>query len=382
MPLSKEKEDYLSALYFNLDKPGAFRSPLQLWRQVKKEDKYKIGLSRIRQWLQNQDVYSMNRALRRRFKRARVLTGGIRDQYDIDLMDVGFHSAENDGVRYLLIVIDVFTRYLWASPLNNKSSSAVLAALKKCFKDMGTPRKVRSDLGKEFTSLKTEEYFKSIGVKHFTTQGEAKSNYVERVIRTLRSLIHRSSKKARSFRYIDKLESLVRNYNITPHKSLGYKAPAEIDKGNEVDQIIDQYLTPMVSERKIIKKKKSGKIPKPSSPFRFKVNDTVRLSHLKHPFEREFMEKFTGELFEIKSRFLKQNIPMYKVRDLNGQDLTGSFYQAELQRVQKPEDTVWEIEKILRKKRRGNETYVLVKWLNFPRSFNSWIPESDVRDLS
>ena len=67
MPLSKEKEDYLSALYFNLDKPGAFRSPLQLWRQVKKEDKYKIGLSRIRQWLQNQDVYSMNRALRPRF---------------------------------------------------------------------------------------------------------------------------------------------------------------------------------------------------------------------------------------------------------------------------------------------------------------------------
>lgn len=67
MLLSKEKEDYLSALYFNLDKPGAFRSPLQLWRQVKKEDKYKIGLSRIRQWLQNQDVYSMNRALRPRF---------------------------------------------------------------------------------------------------------------------------------------------------------------------------------------------------------------------------------------------------------------------------------------------------------------------------
>ena len=231
MPLSKEKEDYLSALYFNLDKPGAFRSPLQLWRQVKKEDKYKIGLSRIRQWLQNQDVYSMNSDLV--FKRARVMTGGIRDQYDICLMDVGFHSAENDGVRYILIVIDVFTRYLWASPLNNKSSSAVLAALKKCFKDMGTPRKVRSDLGKALSSLKTEEYFKSIGVKHFTPQGEAKSNYVERVIRTLRSLIHRSSKKARSFRYIDKLESLVRNYNITPHKSLGYKHPRKSTKGTK-----------------------------------------------------------------------------------------------------------------------------------------------------
>lgn len=73
---------------------------------------------------------------------------------------------------------------------------------------------------------------------------------------------------------------------------------------------------------------------------------------------------------------------MYKLCDLNDQKLTGSSYQPELQKVEKPEDTIWEIEKILRKKRRQNKTYVLVKWLNFPRSFNSWIPESDVRDLT
>lgn len=38
MPLSKEHEDYLSALYFDIEKPGAYRSPLQLWRQVKKDN--------------------------------------------------------------------------------------------------------------------------------------------------------------------------------------------------------------------------------------------------------------------------------------------------------------------------------------------------------
>lgn len=152
-------------------------------------------------------MYSMNKALRRRFKRARVLMGGIRDQYDIDLMDVSFHSKENDGVRYLLIVIDVFTRYLWAGPLYNRTSAAVLTALKTCFETIGTPKKVRSDLGKEFTSHKTQAYLKSIGVKHFTTQGEAKSNYVKRVIKTLRSLIHRYTKKLRYFRYIDTLNT-------------------------------------------------------------------------------------------------------------------------------------------------------------------------------
>lgn len=43
----------------------------------------------------------------------------------------------------------------------------------------------------------------------------------------------------------------------------------------------------------------------------------MRISHLKHVFEREFMEKFTGEVFKIKDRFMKQNIPMYKLQDLN-----------------------------------------------------------------
>lgn len=51
----------------------------------------------------------------------------------------------------------------------------------------------------------------------------------------------------------------------------------------------------------------------------------MRISHLKHVFEREFMEKFTGEVFKIKDRFMKQNIPMYKLQDLNDEDLTGSF---------------------------------------------------------
>lgn len=121
---------------------------------------------------------------------------------------------------------------------------------------------------------------------------------------------------------------------------------------------------------------------KKKSPFRFKIGDNVRISHLKHTFEREFMEKYTGEVFKIKLRFIKQNIPMYKLQDLNEEELVGSFYQAELQKVEKPEETLWEVEKIVSKRRRNKKNMVLVKWLNFPSSFNSWIPESDLRDLS
>jgi IS30 family transposase len=179
MSLSEEKERYLQSLYYDLEKPGSFWGPLQLWQQVRKENKFKIGFTRIKQWLQNQDVYSMNKAVRRRFKRARVFTGGIRDQYDIDLMDVSFHSKENDGVRFLLVVIDVFTRYAWISPLKNKTSASVLQALKKCFKHLGVPRKVRTDSGKEFIAKQIQNYLKSLDIK-----GGSRSLHVTTIRRT------------------------------------------------------------------------------------------------------------------------------------------------------------------------------------------------------
>lgn len=72
---------------------------------------------------------------------------------------------------------------------------------------------------------------------------------------------------------------------------------------------------------------------------------------------------------------------MYKLQDLNDEDLTGSFYEPELQKSPKPAETLWEVEKILRKRRRNNKTYVLMKLLNYPRSFNNWVLESEVQEL-
>lgn len=53
------------------------------------------------------------------FKRVCVFMGGIKDQYDVDLMDVGFYLKDNDGVKYLLVVIDVFMCNVWVNVLKN-----------------------------------------------------------------------------------------------------------------------------------------------------------------------------------------------------------------------------------------------------------------------
>lgn len=59
--------------------------------------------------------------------------------------------------------------------------------------------------------------------------------------------------------------------------------------------------------------------------------------------------------------------------------IQGSFYASELQKVSKDEQTQWSIEKIIRKRKVGGKPEVLVQWLGWPKKFDSWIPEIDVK---
>lgn len=115
--------------------------------------------------------------------------------------------------------------------------------------------------------------------------------------------------------------------------------------------------------------------------FRFKLNDLVRLSHLKHIFRRGYNQQFTGEIFKIAKRFHLQGIPMYKVKDFNQELIEGDFYENDLQKVDKEEDSLWLVEEIIKKRKRKELTEVLVKFESWSEKFNQWVKESDIIDL-
>ncbi len=110
--------------------------------------------------------------------------------------------------------------------------------------------------------------------------------------------------------------------------------------------------------------------------------ETVRISFLKEPFRRAYQEQYTTEVFKISSRLLKQGIPMYKLKDLKDDQIKGLFYDAELQKVDKNEDSLWFIEKILKNRRRNKKLQYFVKWSGFPEAFNSWVDADEVKDMS
>ena len=91
----------------------------------------------------------LHKPIKRKFEKRRVLFNGIDRIWAADLMDMQAFSKFNRGIKYLLAVIDVFSKYVWLISLKDKTGKSVASALKTIFKER-KPEKIRVDKGKEF----------------------------------------------------------------------------------------------------------------------------------------------------------------------------------------------------------------------------------------
>ena len=160
-------------------------------------------------------------------------------------------------------------------------------------------------------------------------------------------------------RYVDMLPDLVYSYNHSVHRSIKRK-PAEVTAENESKVWYTLYDHEAVKDVK----------------YKFKIGDKVRISKMKGTFEKGYLPNFSKEIFTI-SKQIPRDPPVYKLKYLDGEELKGTFCEKELQKVIK-EDDVYEIEKILKKRGRGNNVHYLVKWLGYPNKFNSWVSASEI----
>lgn len=372
--------DYLRELYYTPGKPGAYAGPEKLYQAVKQEGKYKIGRQRIRQFLNNEDSYSLYKPIRKTFPRSKVIVNTIESMWDGDVADVSNIASHNDGYKFLLVLIDIFSRYLFIVPLKNKHHQNIVDGLKLVFQKRRKPNTLRTDKGSEFKNRWVKAFLKKEGIHAIYTQNETKANYAERVIRTMKNLMYRYFMKNRTYRFINILQDLVKSYNKRPHRSLGGNAPANVNKENADEIRLESYLSGKtkldVNQSKTLGRSKEKKRAKPF--FKFKIGDDVRLSQLKHPFQRDYQQKWTEEFFKVNERYKRGQIPVYKLKDLAGDPIEGTFYESELQKVIKSEDVSYRVEKILKRRRHGKTQEVYVKWEGWPKKFNSWIPESSL----
>ena len=138
----------LSSIFFDPSHPASFSGPQKLYEAAVKQDS-SVTLSAMKSWLSGEETYTFHKPSRKKIKRNRVFVRTIDQQWDDDLMDLTKVAKYNDGYHYILLAIDIFSRYVWIVPLRNKSENEVVHALLKIFMER-VPETVRSDKGTEF----------------------------------------------------------------------------------------------------------------------------------------------------------------------------------------------------------------------------------------
>ena len=265
----------------------------------------------------------------------------------------------NDGNTFLLMVIDTFNKYGWIIPLKNKEGETMVKAFKTIFEEGRIPEKLWTDKGKEFYNNKMDNLRKLYDIELYSTENEEKSSIVERWIRTMKEKMWKYFTDNNTYNYIDALPELVEDYNNTVHSSTKLTPTDARKEKNELkvwrNLYPDRYKTSRLNPK-------------------FSVGDVVRITKKKKVFEKGYTARWTEEIFTIKE-IRKTNPITYKLEDLQGEEIKGTFYEPELQ---KTEQQIYRIEKII-KKEKGRS---FVKWKGYSDKFNSWVDNKDLIDLN
>ena len=232
------------------------------------------------------------------------------------------------------------------------------------------PKRIRHDSGGEFKNRWVKSMLGQYGIKSYSTKNETKANFAERVIRTIKVLMYRYFSQKQTYKYTDILQSLINNYNKSPHTTLNGRTPHDINQDNEPIVWKEMYVDTAFTN-----------VPSKPRKFKLKVGDTVRLSHLKYNFQRDYQHKWTEDIFKIKNRFKKSGISLYELTDYANDPIEGTFYENELQKVSKDDNSSWKIEKNLKRRKRNNQSEMFVKFRGWPAKFNAWVKETDTQLL-
>jgi hypothetical protein len=237
-----DHSDLLAEVYGDPAQPGSFMSAEKLKKAVKELHDVDIPTSEIFEWLKGKDTYTKFRAARRIFKRNPIIAHRIDAQWQGDLAEMGDLANFNDDVRYLFVLIDVVSKFLWVEPLKSKHGHVVLDGLKNILNRAGgrIPERLQTDDGKEFLNKQVQDFLKSKNIRFFTVASDKKASIAERVIRTLKEKIYRFNHEWHTFRYVDVLQDLVKSYNSTYHSSIKM-APNEVNEDNEGEVLGNLY---------------------------------------------------------------------------------------------------------------------------------------------
>lgn len=298
----------------------------------------------------------LHKPARRNFTKRKVTLKGINDLYQADLVEMLPYAKLNKGMKYILTMINCFSKFAFAVPLKNKSGLEVAEKLEPILKRYKM-KNFQTDQGKEWFNLNVRKLMKKYKINHYHTFTEIKAGVVERLNRTLKERMWRKFTARGSYEWLTILPKIVAEYNNTVHRTIGMK-PKDVQR-KHVKVILAR-----------INDRRTGSCQTKIKP-KFNVNDRVRISKYKRVFDKGYIPNWTNEVFTVYA--VKPTKPVtYILEDSKGEILKGGFYEQEISKSTTGD--VYLVEKVIRTS--GDK--VLVRWAGFDKSSDTWVDRKDI----
>lgn len=344
----------LKELYTNPSKPSSFSSVKTLWLAARQKLPL-ISKREVREFLSTQPAYTLYRNAVRKFPRLQTQASGLHTDWQVDLLDFKSTPRQNGGHKYLLVIIDVLSRFVFVEPVKSKGNKHMIDAFEAIFKRAPTlPWRMYGDSGLEISSLTMKRYLKSKTIEKIDAQTNPRvhAGLVERVNRTIRERLRRYFFENKTKRWVDVIQKIVLAINTSIHSTTKMR-PIDVNPKNALQLCEKLY----------------SKNPPKRRAF-FKEGDYVRIE-CKGLLFKKHDPNFSTSIFIIDKVLQDRDPVVYKLKELNNTPITGYFYGPEL--IKTAFNIEKRVQKVLRSRLKNGEKESLVKWMGLDDSHNEWV---------
>ena len=223
----------------------------------------------------------------------------INDIWSLDILDLKDYGPKNNrGYRYVLVVIDNFSKFGWTVPLKNKNAQTIKDSFENILiNSKRKPNLIESDRGKEFYNNIFQDFLNKNDIKLYSRNTSLGAVFAERFNRTIRDLLKKIVFEHGDGNWIDILQTMTKQYNNRIHSSIKLSPEDASLKKNE-----GFVCRNLLDKRKKIKPK-------------FQLNDLVRTADLRKTFSKGDTTNWSYKLYKI-TEIINDTIPTYKINNL------------------------------------------------------------------
>ena len=223
----------------------------------------------------------------------------IDDIWSLDILDLKDYGPENNrGYRYVLVIIDNFSKFGWTIPLKNKNAQTIKDSFENILiSSKRKPNLIESDRGKEFYNNMFQDFLKENNIKLYSRNSSFGAIFAERFNRTIRDLLKKIVFEQGNAKWIDILKSITKQYNNRVHSSTKLSPKDASLKKNE-----GYVYKNLLDKRKKIKPK-------------YKIGDLVRTADLKKTFSKGDTTNWSYKLYKI-TEIINDTIPSYRLDNI------------------------------------------------------------------